>query len=239
VEQIPFKRTPLASVVALAIAGAPEPTSGASDMQQAAPSLKISGQVNRAAVYMDNDEQTDVQYVDNSASGTRFRLTGDTTLDNGLKVGFVIENQYQDNPSADQDVKSPDKNGNFKTRKQQIWVEGGFGKLGQKFGNHSLSIDYGEGEDQQCYFYGHSGLSRSSSRHERRNLAHTDAGRAEPLGVTAYLERGRWPGATSSLRPRQVTACGRAEHRALAEVQPAVGLAPSIRMRRRRVRTST
>lgn len=131
-----FKPTVLASAVATAMltAGMPVDTVSAashSNSKSQKPSLKISGQVNRAILYMDNEEQTDVQYVDNSASGTRFRLTGDTKLDvGGLTVGFVIENQYQDNPSNGQDLKDSDNNGNFKTRRQQIWVKGGWGKVG-------------------------------------------------------------------------------------------------------------
>jgi hypothetical protein len=151
---IPFKPKPLASVIALVVAAGTDMTSAADHSKAGAPSLMLSGQVNRAAVYMDNDEQTDVQYIDNSASGTRFRLNGDTTLDNGLQVGFIIENQYQDNPSSSQDVKSEDNNGNFKTRYQQVWIKGGLGKvgLGQAAGSAdgTTEVDL-SGTDQASY----------------------------------------------------------------------------------------
>ena len=56
---------------------------------------KLSGQVNRAIVFQDDGVQSAVRHVDNTASGTRFRLKGSEEMGNGMKVGFNWEAQTQ------------------------------------------------------------------------------------------------------------------------------------------------
>ncbi|MDH3282032.1 MAG: porin, partial [Gammaproteobacteria bacterium] len=75
--------------------------------------VKISGQINRAVTYADNDIDDDVVFVDNNASGTRIRLTGDTELPSGNKAGVHWETQYQDNSSSAIDVDSGDSSSEF------------------------------------------------------------------------------------------------------------------------------
>ena len=91
--------------------------------------VKISGQINRAATYADNDIEDDVVFVDNNASGTRIRLTGDTELPSGNKAGVHWETQYQDNSSSAIDVDSGDSSSEFNSRFREIWFSGAWGKL--------------------------------------------------------------------------------------------------------------
>ena len=95
---------------------------------------KMSGQVNRAIVFMDDGDQSDVRNVDSIASGTRWRLKGSEDLGNGMKVGFYYEMQTSSAPSS---AARPDQNtdgangvgagGNI--RQANVWFSGGWGKM--------------------------------------------------------------------------------------------------------------
>ncbi len=91
--------------------------------------VKVSGQVNRAVSYADNDINDDILFVDNNASGTRIRFTGDTELPSGNKVGVHWESQYQDNDSSVIDIDDGDSGSAFKGRFREIWFSGAWGKL--------------------------------------------------------------------------------------------------------------
>ncbi len=110
---------------------------------------KLSGQVNRAIVFMDDGEQSAVRSVDNSASGTRFRLKGSEDLGNGMKVGFYYESQWSSSKSSTQ---RPDQNSDgsegasdSNLRQANVWFSGNWGKLtiGQTdgAGNGSTEVD--------------------------------------------------------------------------------------------------
>jgi len=91
----------------------------------------LSGQVNRAIVYNDDGVATDVQHIDNSSSGTRFRLKGSEDIANGMKVGFNWEWQNQSNPGGGP-IKSSDfgpSGGNQSMRKAEVWFSGSWGKF--------------------------------------------------------------------------------------------------------------
>ncbi len=66
--------------------------------------FKISGQINRAVLWGDNGNDTDVKFVDNENSSTRFRFTGSNTFDDVWTVGIVWENQMESNSSLDTDI---------------------------------------------------------------------------------------------------------------------------------------
>ena len=70
----------------------------AAPMAAHAVKYKLSGQVNRAAVYANDGDRSDVQFVDNQSSGTRWRLTGSEDIGGGNKVGFNWEWQNSQNP---------------------------------------------------------------------------------------------------------------------------------------------
>ena len=114
-------------LLALAIAGAM-----AVPMTAQAVKYKLSGQVNRAIVFQDDGETSAVRHVDNTASGTRFRLKGTEDLGNGMKAGFYWENQYQSSRSFTQ---RPDLNGDGSAggagsfRQGNVFFSGTWGKL--------------------------------------------------------------------------------------------------------------
>ena len=58
---------------------------------------KLSGQINRAMVTADDGTNTDIQFIDNNSSGTRWRMKGSEDIGNGQKVGFNWEWQVQSN----------------------------------------------------------------------------------------------------------------------------------------------
>ena len=70
--------------------------------------FKVSGQVNRAVLGGDNGNESDVKFVDNENSSTRFRFTGSNEFEGGWKVGFKWENQMESNSSVDRDLDEGD-----------------------------------------------------------------------------------------------------------------------------------
>lgn len=61
--------------------------------------LAISGQVNRAVLFADNGDKHDVFHVDNDASSTRVRFTGEGAVTPDLTIGSQIEIEFQSNAS--------------------------------------------------------------------------------------------------------------------------------------------
>ena len=90
-------------VLAVAVSGAL-----AAPMAAHAVKYKLSGQINRAAVYQNDGNNSDIQFIDNISSGTRWRLTGSEDMGNGMKVGFNWEWQNSQNPAG-----APIKSGDF------------------------------------------------------------------------------------------------------------------------------
>jgi len=118
-------------LLSVAIAGAM-----ATPMAAQAVKYKLSGQINRAVVFMDDGVQSDVRHEDNIASGTRVRLRGSEDLGNGMKVGFYWEFQTSSNPSngGGNTGNFPDANsdGNQNTaqiRHANVWFSGNWGRL--------------------------------------------------------------------------------------------------------------
>lgn len=93
--------------------------------------FKVSGQVDRAMIAADNGEDSDVGFVDNVGSNSRFRFTGDQALDNGMTLGFAYEIGLNENPSSTFDVNNGGgSNGDFlDNRLANIYLEGNFGRL--------------------------------------------------------------------------------------------------------------
>jgi predicted porin len=116
----------------------------AAPMAAHAVKYKLSGQINRAAVYDSDGNSTDVQFIDNLSSGTRWRLTGSEDIGNGMKVGFNWEWQNSQNAGG-----APIKSGDFgeseTMRKAEVWFSGGWGKVslgqGDGAGNGTTEVD--------------------------------------------------------------------------------------------------
>ena len=105
---------------------------------------KLSGQINRAMTVMDDGHNSDVQFIDNSSSGTRWRMKGSEDIGNGQKVGFNWEWQAQSN-KAGGPIHSPDTGFAQDLRKAEVWFSGGWGKFsfgqGDGAGNGTTETD--------------------------------------------------------------------------------------------------
>jgi predicted porin len=119
----------------------------AAPMAAHAVKYKLSGQINRAAVYQDDGQQSDIQFVDNISSGTRWRLTGSEDMGNGMKVGFNWEWQNSSHPSnSGFPIRTGNTSGEAQTmRKAEVWFSGGWGKVslgqGDGAGNGTTEVD--------------------------------------------------------------------------------------------------
>jgi predicted porin len=115
----------------------------AAPMAAHAVKYKLSGQVNRALVANSDGQQTDVQFVDNGSSGTRWRLTGSEEIGNGQKVGFNWEWQNSSNPNGA--MRSAAGTDSQAMRKAEVWFSGGWGKVslgqGDGAGNGTTEVD--------------------------------------------------------------------------------------------------
>ena len=74
----------------------PAPAPNANTIQ-----LKVSGQVNRAVLYADNDDDDEVFFVDNDNSGTRFRFVASGRLNDDITAGATIELQFESSSTTD------------------------------------------------------------------------------------------------------------------------------------------
>ncbi len=117
----------------------------AAPMAAHAVKYKLSGQINRAAVYQNDGENSDIQFVDNGASGTRWRMTGSEEIGNGMKVGFNWEWQRSSNPGTAAIGTDGDRAASNNLRKAEVWFSGGWGKVslgqGDGAGNGATEVD--------------------------------------------------------------------------------------------------
>jgi len=109
-------------------------------MAAQAVSFSLSGQVNRAIMFADDGVASDVFFVDNTASNTRFRLTGSEDMGNGMTAGFNLEwgsgvnsNDYVtikgNGNGAGGDAAFAGAQGAFGIRRNEVWFSGDWGKL--------------------------------------------------------------------------------------------------------------
>ena len=89
---------------------------------------KLSGQINRAMTVMTDGHNSDVQFIDNNSSGTRWRMKGSEDMGGGNKVGFNWEWQVQSN-KAGAAIGAPDEALAQDLRKSEVWFSGSWGKL--------------------------------------------------------------------------------------------------------------
>jgi predicted porin len=119
----------------------------AAPMAAHAVKYKLSGQINRAAVYQNDGQNSDVQFIDNESSGTRWRLTGSEDIGSGMKVGFNWEWQNSSNGggSGIRDTSSGSESQSQAMRKAEVWFSGGWGKVslgqGDGAGNGATEVD--------------------------------------------------------------------------------------------------
>lgn len=109
--------------------------------------FKISGQINRAAMYADDGNSAKWFFVDNDNSSTRFRFTGSNDFDYDLSVGIVWEVEMQSNASneMDMDLSGDTSDVTFNERKMEFWVGSPWGKLwlgqGDMAANSTSEVD--------------------------------------------------------------------------------------------------
>ncbi len=89
-------------LLAVAVAGAVAP------MGAQALDVSVSGQVNRAIRFADNGAGSDVQHIDGSASGSRYRFTAEGEVMGGITAGAHIESEFASNRGWQADVDQPD-----------------------------------------------------------------------------------------------------------------------------------
>jgi predicted porin len=105
-------------------------------MAAQAVSFDVSGQVNKAIMFADDGVASDISFVDNTASNSRFRLTGSEDMGNGITAGFRIELATQVNANYTQTIKRTGDTasygaGGFGTsiRKSEAYFRGNWGTL--------------------------------------------------------------------------------------------------------------
>ena len=99
--------------------------------------FKASGQVSRVLVSPDDDAGSELQFLDNNISGSRFRFTGNQDIGNEMKAGFRIEAQFQSNKGntvnggtyTDSTAGNLGNEDNIDLRYQDVYVSGDFGKI--------------------------------------------------------------------------------------------------------------
>jgi predicted porin len=111
-------------ILAAAVAGAITP------MAAQALDVSVSGQVNRAIRFADNGVGSDVQHIDGSASGSRFRFTAEGEAMPGITAGAHIEQGFTANGGGGLDVEAEDKGkGTFEFRHSYVYFSGDFGQV--------------------------------------------------------------------------------------------------------------
>ena len=108
--------------------------------------LAISGQVNRAMNVVGDGDNTEAYFVDNGASGSRFRLVGSVKLDEDLTLGTRVELGFSPNASSKVDQDTMDSGDSFDQRYSDVSLESKrFGKIflgkGDTSSNNSAEVD--------------------------------------------------------------------------------------------------
>lgn len=92
--------------------------------------VKFSGQINRAVMWADNGNDSELFHVDNDNSSTRFRIIGSEQVNDSVKIGVVWESEFQSNASNNVDIgQESDGSADFKERKMEVYFGVPFGKI--------------------------------------------------------------------------------------------------------------
>ena len=104
--------------------GAPVPSAQTVTSGNDKVKLSISGQINRALLYVDNGDRDDFFHVDNDNSSTRLRLLGSAELSDDITVGTQLEAEFLSNSTTDiridQDSAS---SASLKERKIEVYAD--------------------------------------------------------------------------------------------------------------------
>ena len=92
--------------------------------------FKVSGQLNRAVMSVDNGDSSATYFVDNTNSSSRFRFTGGGQVLDGLEAGFNYEMEFESEPSVSVNETNSGGNTNrLDERIAEVFLKGGFGKV--------------------------------------------------------------------------------------------------------------
>ena len=137
---------------AIAAELAPEPVAIPKDLVRSGGgnvTASFYGQVNRALLYYDDGAQSDVRHVDNDGSSTRIGFKGSAKASDDVKIGTVIEVQFESNSTGDVDQLDNTAtigSNSFTERKLELFVDSKtIGKLslgqGDTASNGSSEVD--------------------------------------------------------------------------------------------------
>ena len=116
----------------------------------AAPAVdfSVSGHINRMIRFADDGKESDVQFVDNSASRSRVRFVGSSDIGNGMRAGVRLELGFASNRSDPAPgIKGADGGDSFEgaddIRHSALWFQGSWGRA---WLGHTSSAADGTGE---------------------------------------------------------------------------------------------
>ncbi len=93
-------------------------------------SLKVSGQVNRAVMFVsDGNDQSAFNYVDNDASSTRVRWDAVANVSDSTEVGTRLEMEMESNASNAAVLNGNGGGNAFVARHAYVYIKGSFGTL--------------------------------------------------------------------------------------------------------------
>ncbi|WP_083921068.1 porin [Hahella ganghwensis] len=91
--------------------------------------LNLTLQVNRALMYADDGNDTELFFVDNINSNTRFNLKAETVLEGGTKVGGQFEAEYPSNSSYSVNFDNKSTRPELGERHMEVWFADDWGKV--------------------------------------------------------------------------------------------------------------
>jgi predicted porin len=107
--------------------------------------VRLSGQINRALMHVDDGAEKEWFNVDNGNSSTRFRFNAEGDASPGLKAGILFEAEFKSNPSSDVRFGDRDISATLNERHMDLFFRGGWGtlRLGQGDGaaNGASEVD--------------------------------------------------------------------------------------------------
>jgi len=105
--------------------------SGALSVPLAAQAIdfSVSGHVNRMIRYADDGVGSDLQQLDNTASGSRVRFQGSQDVGGGLTTGAHLEMGFGSSNGGSTPLKAGDVGNDFSLRQSYIWFSSDWGKL--------------------------------------------------------------------------------------------------------------
>lgn len=160
---------------ALAVAVA---TALTAPMAAQAVSTNWYGHLNRAIQFVDDGNNTDINFIDVTSYSSRMGWTGTADAGNGLTVGGKAEFDFRSNTVYGQGINAVDAGeAGFRLRHADIWFSGNFGKLSLGQG--------GDATDGVAYATHNSAWEGSELSHDWGISAFRD-GNGNSSGLTAY-----------------------------------------------------